>query len=238
VLPCSIIPSQISSTNEKNSTNPSSNRLNIDAEHPHPCLTTLKYITDQPFTPSHVIPMDAEYTREGIKLVGESNINCHKYLPSNTPLSLIEHFHTLDPALRRICGSVMFPPDDGGTTISEMQSNGNTLFGSSDASIKHQSTTHACTLSSGKITDLLNPMKFISGQGPIDGCPSSISSTRGEIQGQTALTIMLDLLLLHHSSNTRISLICDNKGSIKHCSTPLKASLRHHRKPMLVGNIT
>jgi hypothetical protein len=72
------------------------------AKHQHRTSASLfdnvEYITDQPFTPSHVIPMDSEYTREGIKLVGESNINCHKYLSSNTPLSLIERFHTLDPA--------------------------------------------------------------------------------------------------------------------------------------------
>jgi hypothetical protein len=196
-----------------------------------PIFVNVQYRVDTDPSFASMTPIDAVFTREGIQLVAPSDINSHNESHNQDTSSLSKRFQALDPALQRLCGHFSFPPDDGITLLRRIQNNGNPLFGSSNASVRHLSFTHAWTITSGDISDLQNPLLCISGHGPTDGCPNSISSTRGELQGQTAMAIISDLFLTHNSSNASISLICDNKGAIQRCSNPPTGNLHHHRQP-------
>jgi hypothetical protein len=123
----------------------------------------VEYISENPPNFSNMILMDAEYTKDGIHLVSESSINSHVGANVHYPMLLLCRFHALDPALQRLCGDVAFPLDDGASLFSNIKSNGNVIFGSSNASVKHQSSAHAWTITSGLIDELLDPLLCVSG---------------------------------------------------------------------------
>jgi len=107
----------------------------------------------------------------------------------------------------------------------------NSLFGSSDASFKGGEATHAWTISTGEPNDLLDPLTHSSGSSPVDGIKESLSSSRGEIQGMTTVSIISKSLLDFHNTTASLVLICDNKGAQKKCSYPFGQALHHHRLP-------
>ena len=144
-----------------------------------PIFVNVQYRVDTDPSFASMTPIDAVFTREGIQLVAPSDINSHNESHNQDTSSLSKRFQALDPALQRLCGHFSFPPDDGITLLRRIQNNGNPLFGSSDASVRHSSFTHAWSITSGDISDLQNPLLCISGHGPTDGSPNSISSTRG-----------------------------------------------------------
>ena len=128
-----------------------------------------KFIADH--TP-HLLTMtlmDAEYTKHGMYLVGASDINFHTGSSACRTSSQVNRFYALDPAIRHLCGEVTFPSNDGATLLSRIRDYGNILFGSSNALVQLQSSTPAWTISSRMINDPQHPLKFISGQGPVDG---------------------------------------------------------------------
>lgn len=65
----------------------------------------------------------------------------------------------------------------------------------------------------------------------MDGYWTCLSSTRAEIAGLTAVTIVAKLLLDFFSSPAKVSIICNNQGAITKCSKPGMANLRYHRRP-------
>lgn len=68
-------------------------------------------------------------------------------------------------------------------------------------------------LSTGETSHINNPMMSTAGRGPVDGHQSDLSLTRGKLQGQTTLTVMSKLLLIHHNiTNYPVKLSGDNKG--------------------------
>jgi len=56
-----------------------------------------------------------------------------------------------------------------------------------------------------------------------------LSSTRGELQGITALAIVTKLFMDFHSLHTPVSVVCENMGIVSKCSTIQRHSLRKQR---------
>jgi hypothetical protein len=83
--------------------------------------------------------------------------------------------------------------DDGIHLLSTISTT-KTIYGFSDGSFKDYYATHVWIISSGHITNILDPTLFIHGSSPMDGHTHDISSSRGELQGQIAITIMTDLI--------------------------------------------
>jgi hypothetical protein len=102
----------------------------------------------------------------------------------------------------------------------------------SDASLKHGQCSHAWMLTTGDPEHLTNQNMYIQGAGAVDSDTSMMSSTRGELHGQTAMAIMSDIFLTAHNDTTaKIVLYGDNKGVQQVCSTIQVGKLKHHRQP-------
>jgi hypothetical protein len=122
--------------------------------------------------------------------------------------------------------------------MEEMQKCSGALLGASDASFKDGRATHAWIISSGKVDDIMNPILNISGAGAVHGMPKYLSSARGELQGITAISIILNLLSDYHHKRITTSSICGNIGVINKCTNGHFSSLRHNRGANLCrGNI-
>jgi hypothetical protein len=71
----------------------------------------------------------------------------------------------------------------------------------------------------------------IEGSGPVDGDTTTMSSSRGELQGQTALAIISECFLKKHgATDIPITLFSDNQGVQQCCSTTKIQRIGHHRK--------
>jgi hypothetical protein len=96
----------------------------------------------------------------------------------------------------------------------------------------------AWIISSGKVDDIMTPILNISGAGAVHGMPKYLSSARGELQGITAISIILNLLSDYHHKRITTSSICGNIGVINKCTNGHFSSLRHNRGANLCrGNI-
>jgi hypothetical protein len=69
----------------------------------------------------------------------------------------------------------------------------------------------------------------ISGAGPVDGYQSYISSSRAELTGITAVSIMAKLFLEFHNYRSKLNLICDNQGMLQKCANVLPRHFCSHR---------
>ena len=155
--------------------------------------------------------------------VGTLNLN-----PSATdiPHNLQNKFDLLPASLQRICGHLIFPPDDG-VHLAQAAIEGH-LLGVSDGLLKNDRATHAWTLTTGPTEQL-----SICSCGPIDRTASTLSSFCTELQGQVALLIMVTLLMKVHSlSNSSYTSVCDNQGTLKHLRpSQTGLCLHHHKRP-------
>jgi len=134
------------------------------------------------------------------------------------PLSLKETFRQLPKSLRDICGTVIFPHDNGNSLTNSSESTP-VLMGASDASFHWGKATHAWVISTGVKYDITKPNKNIFGSGPVDGLPPYLSSGRGELHGLNAISIIADLLNTYHARNSKIKVVCDIKGIVNKCRT-------------------
>lgn len=77
-----------------------------------------------------------------------------------------------------------------------------------------------------------DPTMQLSGCGPVDGFCSDLSSSRGEIHGQTALGIMSkNLLTAREQPNMAILFYGDNEGVQRKCQALSLNKLCDHRQP-------
>jgi hypothetical protein len=95
--------------------------------------------------------------------------------------------------------------------------------------LKDDRATHAWILSSGNIRDIENPLLHILGAGTVHGAPQYLSSSRGELQGMPALSIVMRLFMEFYSIKPKPTFICDNSGVIKITSHGRFSSLRSQR---------
>jgi hypothetical protein len=139
-----------------------------------------------------------------------------------------EPYQNLHPALKSIFGNITCPPDDGTTLKRSIEESNNRLFVASDASHKEGRSTNAWIFSTGKISDISNPWLNIHDSGPVHGSSQHLSSTRGELQGITSITIILRLLSTTCKAPCTVSAICDNTEVIHKCSYGSFISLHSH----------
>jgi hypothetical protein len=179
--------------------------------------SNIPYMCDITFSPSQFCPVDTHYTTQGIRIVGSFN-RCHlSSVDTNIPTSLQEAFQALPASLQHICGSIRFPPDDGKNIIDNTHDS-MTLFGASDAALRDSKGSHAWIISTGLSSDITDETRHITGSGPVDGFIQNQSSSRGELQGITAVSIFSQLLLHFHKVTHKIDIICDNQGMVNRCA--------------------
>jgi hypothetical protein len=157
--------------------------------------------------------VDAYFTIDGLIVSGYAVLPI-PIPPDHTDTTLESQFNHLPSSLRAICGSVVFPNDQGSALADACQQKGNILFGASDASYNHGQATHAWVMSSGNVSDLTSGNLSISGSGYVDGYAPHMSSARGELQGITALSIMSALFYQHFKLQEKLTAICDNQGMV------------------------
>jgi hypothetical protein len=93
-------------------------------------------------------------------------------------------------------------------------------------------STHARVLSTGEPTHITDANVSIHGSGAVGGDISTMSSTRGELHGQTAMAIISNTLLhAHNDSNIKITLHGDSQGVQQTCSYIHMTNLKYHRQP-------
>jgi hypothetical protein len=192
------------------------------------------YQTDMAPREPGLYAVEVTLSKRSLVMIGRTSINSHASTiqPESTPQSLTAAFRKLPDSIQQICGKVVFPPDDGKLLIDylEQHSESLCLYGASDASFKINAS-HAWVISSGNVTDINDPFKSIHGSGPVDGYGPHLSSTHGELQGQTAIAIVTNLFLRHHNSSIPIRMICDNKSAIAPPVPPTLTRIRFHRDP-------
>jgi hypothetical protein len=76
---------------------------------------------------------------------------------------------------------------------------------------------------------LSNPLLHIHGSGPVHGILTYQSSSRSELQGITAIGIIVRLFMEYHSYTAPACAVCDNQGVVSKCSKKNHPSLRTHR---------
>lgn len=101
-----------------------------------------------------------------------------------------------------------------------------------DASLKETQSGHAWILSTGEREHLGDPNMSITGYGAVDGHVMDLSSSRGELQSQTAMTVIAKALLQANDAlDIPITLYGDNQGIQTKCSHPKMNKLHHHHGP-------
>lgn len=163
-------------------------------------------------------PVDTSFTSDSLKLLGPIPVS--PPTPDSTPheTSLQESFSNLHPSLRQICGNVSFPPDNGVATLTALTQS-HAIHGDSDASLKDGKAAHAWVISPGLPEHLLDPTLNIHGSRPVDGYTPDMSSTRAEIHGIMAATIIAHLFLKYHSITKQNKLTGDSQSAIKKIPT-------------------
>jgi hypothetical protein len=158
--------------------------------------------------------INAIHYKTVIQLHGESNINNHAKPQHYPNVSNFSHlYHQLPIALQRLCGEIKLPEDGGKALIQHLQNTKKPLIGMSDASLKDNQCSHAWILSTGEPDHITYNNMSIQGVGAVDGDLTTMSSTRGELHGQTAMAIISNTLLhSHNASNIKVILHSDNQG--------------------------
>jgi hypothetical protein len=80
------------------------------------------------------------------------------------------------------------------------------------------------------VSDIEDPLLHISGSGAVHGFPDYISSSRGKLQGVTALTVMTTFLSSYSKNKYKLLAVGNNKGIISKCDGRSYTSLRSHRQ--------
>jgi hypothetical protein len=151
---------------------------------------------------------------------------------NHQPTTLRELYKQLPIALQRICGEISFPPDEGRAIMDHINSVKAPLIGASDASLKDGQCAHSWILTTGNAQHINDDAMCIKGKGAVDGDPNTMSSTRGELHGQTALAIISNIFLQSRNATTTPTIfVGDNKGVQQKCSDPQTTRLRDHRSP-------
>jgi hypothetical protein len=91
---------------------------------------------------------------------------------------------------------------------------------------------HAWVISTGEPRHFKYPFMSISGAGPVDGHANDLSSSRGDLQSQTAMAIITNSLLqAHQATDIHVTFLGDNKGIQSKCQNITLNRLHHNRAP-------
>jgi len=189
---------------------------------------TVPYQCELSFNQSDFIPVDIHVNNRGISVLGK--FPTFHQDTSTSSSSFKEVIVSLPPSLKRICGCITLPPDDGAKLISSIETSNKTIIACSDASLKNNRAAHAWIISTGDINDITDPFMHISGSGPVDRLPQFLSLVRADLTGLTALTIILKLYREFYISRAKVNILCDNQGMLKKCEHIPFHRLRFHRE--------
>jgi hypothetical protein len=139
-------------------------------------------------------------------------------------------YDNLPSSLKQLVGKVKLPPDGGKGIIKYLNETNTPLIVAADASLKDHNCTHAWIVTTNNKEHFGNEELNLNGMGAVDGNARNLSSTRGEIHGQTAGLHMANILLqAHNATNIPIQMSGDNKGVQSTCATNHTNRLREHR---------
>jgi hypothetical protein len=176
-------------------------------------------------------PVDVTHSKHNIKILCISNINKHGQRDISNVQSKYSWYRKLPKSLRRLCGKISLPPDGGVKLMEYITERDASLIGVSDASVIEGNGTHAWILTTGEKDHISDPHMKLEGYGTVDGDTIAMSSARGELQSQTALTIITEAFLSEHNANEMaVTFYTDNLGVQKCCTNPKINHIGHHRK--------
>jgi hypothetical protein len=157
----------------------------------------------------HAHVVDITYNSNSIFIIAKSPQNIISQEPDPIATSLHELYLHLSPELRRIIGHVEWPEPHTLIHLVDSVKHG-TAIGVSDGSVRTNSNkaTHAWIIQA-------QPGIEISGSGLVDGTDDARTSHRAEIQGTTALFLILSLLVkFFHITGGKILTYCDNQAVV------------------------
>ena len=141
--------------------------------------------------------------------------------------SVQEMFSTMSEPLQRIVGQVEWPDDEGLLEIAQSIHDGSAI-GVSDGSVRPRTdqATQAWIIQTRNGTE-------IRGKGPVDGTTASRTSHRAELQGQTALFLMIHLVAQYFNIlGGCLHSFCDNQAVVKKLQRGWKMwRFRHTKGP-------
>ncbi len=103
--------------------------------------------------------------------------------------------NNLPKSLKQLCGNVQLPQDGRKELNQYLQTHDQTLKDCAVASLRHKQASHAWTIGIGNQREIGDPSMTLSGAGPVEGHHRDLSSSHGELQGQTAMGLITGLLL-------------------------------------------
>jgi len=161
------------------------------------------------------------------------------FIPAEQPAtinSIVDLYDQLPESLRRLIGHIEWPEPECLTRLAHAIQDG-TVIGASDGSDRKNVclSSHAWILQAEDGSELV-------GRGPVDGASPYRTIHRAELQGQTAIFLMLSLFVRFYGLlKCKINTLCDNKAVVtkmqkgwnllrlrhtKGCDSDLQAILR------------
>jgi hypothetical protein len=192
-----------------------------------------RYSYPDPNILSSLRAVDVAHDPKHITIICSSAINTHNNVASQSNTNTLQELYDeLPRALKKIVGKIQLPPDNGNQLIQYLTETNSPLISAADASLKQGNCSHSWIITTNNSDHIDDPYMSITGAGPVDGYSKYMSSTRGELQGQTAAAIAVQCLLKQHPDATpQVHFYGDNQGVQSKCSTYTPRKLRTHRDP-------
>jgi hypothetical protein len=179
-----------------------------------------------------LIAVDVTHEPKLIKLLFTSDINKHGKDISFHHTAPLDFYDKLPASLKKLVGRIQMPPDGGNKLMKYIGETNTPILGAADASLKQGNCSHSWIITTNNPDHIDDPHMTISGAGTVDGYEKYMSSTRGELQGQTAAAIIIQgLLRSHNGVNPQVHFYGDNQGVQSKCSTYTPRKMRVHREP-------
>ena len=153
--------------------------------------------------------VDVSIKSKCIYVIARSKQNIISQTSAPRASGLEDLYRHLSPEVQRIVGEVEWPDFHGLLHLAESIKTG-TILGVSDGSVR----TREERASQAWILQAPNGSEII-GRGPVDGSTRARTSHRAELQGQTALFVMLSLLMKYFRiMGGKINTYCDNQAVV------------------------
>jgi len=154
--------------------------------------------------------VDIVYRHDYIYVVSQADLALLPNRSAPAAFTLQDLYNTLSPNLQRLIGKVSWPEDEQLYALAQAVKDGKAV-GVSDGSVRQtdEQATHAWIIQANRDIE-------IKGHGPVDGTNEARTSHRAELQGQTAIFLMLSLLVQYfHIIGGKVKSYCDNQAVVK-----------------------
>jgi hypothetical protein len=138
----------------------------------------------------------------------------------------------IDKQVRWLFRQIKMPLDQGqGILEYALNTNNSPLLGVSDTSVINGNGRHSWILTTVDKQYINDPEMMICGSGVVGGHSLDLSSSRAELQGQTALAIIINhLAKIQNTPQIPIIQSCDSQGVIKGCQNRTQTRLKYRRQ--------